>query len=102
MKRETLMAGGRSIIIRPICRRDLPQMVLRCWPEMRIIETLFEEQEILGFAAWEEDSRCVAQLHCYSVDMADDECRLWPEWSRWWPKWNTSSVPAYIPVKLIM
>ena len=81
---ETLSVEGKTVTIRPVYPDDLEKLVLRCWPEMEIIRKLFGEQEILGFAAWENNNRCVAQLHCYSLEMDRRKSALWPVWNNWW------------------
>ena len=84
MVKETLSLEGEAITIRPVYPEDLENLVLRCWPEMETLKRLFGEQKILGFAAWAGDDRCVAQLHCYSIEMERGKSVLWPSWSNWW------------------
>ena len=84
MVNEKLLIEDRPITIRPVYPEDLKKLVLRCWPEMETLKKVFHVQKIIGFAAWEADDRCVAQLHCYNIEMAHGKSVLWPSWSNWW------------------
>ncbi len=76
--------NGTPIHIRPIKREELDQIPLRCWPEDHaILEKIIESQETLGIAAWEGDI-CVAQLHCYRINLPAKDNPHWPKWNHWW------------------
>jgi GNAT superfamily N-acetyltransferase len=65
--------------IRPIKRDDLDFVADSCWENRETQIRLLKIQEILGLGAWEE-SKCVGQLHCYSVQL---------------PNWDDSNFPGY-------
>jgi len=75
------LSDGTPITVRPIERGDLDRVVLRCWPERRVIERIFADQGTIGMAAWEGD-KCVGQLHCYRVMLPDGINPNWP--NSWW------------------
>jgi len=77
------MPGEKNpITIRPIVAAEIDSIVLRCWPAREKIAELFRCQETIGMAAWDGD-KCVAQLHCYRIDLPECQNTLWPEWNDW-------------------
>jgi len=73
-----------DIAVRPIAPDEIDRVPLRCWPDREAIAELFARQETIGMAAW-DGARCVAQLHCYRIEHADDILSTWPKWNRpWW------------------
>jgi GNAT superfamily N-acetyltransferase len=76
---------GDRIDIHPIRRDELGRVLLRCLPDGYRIEMLFKTQETIGFGAWDQ-GQCIAQLHCYRLQLPHGSADLWPAWTR----------PAYI------
>ncbi len=82
--REATSPSGNPIIVRPIRRSELGQVVIRCLPDGGKIESLFKTQGTVGLAAW-DDQTCVGLLHGYSLDLPGEMNTNWPEWSQpWW------------------
>ena len=73
--------SGNLIDVSPIRREDLDKVLLRCLPDGYRVEMLFKTQEIIGFGAWDGDE-CIAQLHCYRLNLPHGSSDLWPAWSR--------------------
>lgn len=71
--------GGSEVVVRPIGREDLDCISGACWENRETQIRLLEQQEILGMAAWQEDT-CVGSLHCYRVSL---------------PDWNDTNFPGY-------
>lgn len=65
--------------IRAIRSTDLDTVPGKCWDNREAQLNLLHRQEILGFAAWDQD-QCIGQLHCYRIDP---------------PKWEDDSFPSY-------
>lgn len=75
---------GNPIAVRPILRRELGQIVLRCLPDGGKIESLFKIQSTIGLAAWDGET-CVGTLHGYALDLPGGMNPYWPAWSQpWW------------------
>ena len=55
--------------------------MLRCLPDGFRVEQMFKAQGIIGVGAWEGD-KCIAQLHCYRLNLPNDSSDIWPAWSR--------------------
>jgi len=72
---------GGSIDIHPIRRDELGKVLLRCLPDGYRIEMLFNTQETIGFGAWDQ-GQCIAQLHCYRLQLPHGTANLWPTWTR--------------------
>jgi hypothetical protein len=77
--------SGIPIDVRPVRRDELGAVPLRCLPDGGRIETMFRTQGTIGFGAWDGE-KCIAQLHCYRLDLPRGSSELWPFWSR----------PAYV------
>lgn len=68
-----------GLVIRPIERPDLDHISPACWDNRETQLRILEQQDILGFAAWQGDL-CVGLLHCYRVTV---------------PGWDDSVFPGY-------
>lgn len=75
------LPDGSPVDVRPIRRDELGRVLLRCLPDGGSIESMFKSQQTVGIAAWDGD-RCVAQLHCYCLELPGGSVEVWPEWSR--------------------
>ena len=74
-------------VVRPIQAKDLDLISSMCWDSREAQLHLLGVQKTLGFGAWMA-SRCVAQLHCYSVSL--------PEWDEtWFPSYGRESPETW-------
>ncbi len=85
IKRFPISPNDEPIDIHPIRRDELGKVLLRCLPDGHRIDMLFKTQETIGFGAWDRD-QCIAQLHCYRLQLPCGSADLWPAWTQ----------PAYI------
>ena len=72
---------GTPIEVRPIRRDEIGKVFIRCLPDGGRIETMFKTQQVIGMAAWNGD-KCIAQLHCYRLELPNGSADMWPDWSR--------------------
>ena len=67
--------------VRPITGEALDRVNAKCWENRGAQLKILEQQEILGFGAWDGDD-CIAQLHCYRVSLPGFDASLFPGYAR--------------------
>jgi len=74
-------SASPGFTVRPITRDDLALIPSKCWQSAEVQQILLQEQNILGFAAWDAD-QCIGSLHCYRVMPPAWDSPLFPEYGR--------------------